>query len=49
MIDLEIKSGIFTIPDLKTYLARFCINSAGQVGGKSSPGSRLNLNVSSNP
>lgn len=37
------------VPDWKTYLAKPCINSAGQVGGADSPVSLFSRNVNSNP
>lgn len=37
------------VPDWKTYLAKPCISSAGQVGGADSPVSLFSRNVSSNP
>lgn len=37
------------VPDWKTYLAKPCINSAGQVGGADSPVSLFSRNVNSKP
>lgn len=37
------------VPDWKTYLAKPCISSAGQVGGADSPVSLFSRNVNSNP
>ena len=40
---------LVNIPDWKTYFARLCISSAGQVGGIRSSASRLKRKVNSNP
>ena len=45
----NLKEFLSDIPEWKTYLARFCISSAGQVGGDVSFGPLFSLNVNSNP